>query len=130
MKNYDIKPYVEKSLKYYTDFRNIAGKDIYEEDIKEWMDNSLVLIENGGSHFFLTKNKDFNTLTKQYSIRYKQVKEENIYKNLKVKCNVINPLFDYKLLEMSKNDKDYYSVDEFHPSNKGYVIWGNLFNDY
>lgn len=30
----------------------------------------------------------------------------------------------------SKSDPDYYSSDEFHPSGKGYIIWGNLINEY
>lgn len=31
---------------------------------------------------------------------------------------------------ISKLDPNYYSSDEFHPSGKGYIIWGELINDH
>ena len=81
-------------LDFYADFRNIVGKNIYQDAIEEWKNNSLVLIENGGKSFFLTKNTYTDGLTGDSSIYYKQVKEEDIKSNLKVKCNIINPKFD------------------------------------
>ena len=100
--------YNEMSLEYYSDFRNLIGHDVYPELIKEWTDKSLVLIENGGKSFFLTKNRMVDCLTKEIRVYYKQVQSADILNNLKVKLNVINPKFDFIFLKdfMSKKPKE------------------------
>ena len=106
---YDIPKYVEMSLDYYVDFRKLVGTDVNEELVDEWEKNSLVLIENGAKQYFLTKNKAIDSLTKDERVYYKQVREEDIFKNLKVKCNVLNPKFDYlfwkKIQDMKPAEK-------------------------
>jgi lysophospholipase L1-like esterase len=32
--------------------------------------------------------------------------------------------------DLSKQDPQYYSSDEFHPSGEGYVLWGKIINEY
>ena len=102
MSIYEIPKYVEMSLDYYTDFKNMVNNDVYEELVNEWEKETLVLIENGGKHFFLTKNKEIDSLTKDERVYYKQVREDDVFKNLKVKCNVLNPKFDFKLMKKIK----------------------------
>ena len=63
--------------------------------VKEWMEKSLPLIENGGKAFFLTKNKMFDSITKETRIYYKQVNTDDVLKTLKVRCDIINPKFCY-----------------------------------
>jgi len=53
-----LKTYKYMRLEYYSDFRNLVKQDVvYKEFVEEWSDNSLKLIEDGGSMFYLTKNK-------------------------------------------------------------------------
>lgn len=92
---YEIPKYNELKLDYYPDFRNLVGKELYPEWVNEWKNNALVLVENGGKSFFLTKNRAIDSLTKEERVYYKQVKVEEIIGNLKVKCKIINPKFDY-----------------------------------
>jgi len=54
--------------------------------------------------------------------------------------NVINDIGDKNRIKfidlykntysLSKSELNYYSADEFHPSGKAYVIWGNLINEH
>jgi hypothetical protein len=74
MSLYTIPTYHEAALDYYPDFRNIVGEETDIELVQEWQKNSLVLIENGGKSFFLTKNKAIDSLTKDERVYWKQVK--------------------------------------------------------
>ena len=115
----EIEEYKEPySLDYYIDFHNLINKTIYEEQIEEWLNNTIVKIESGGKGFFLTKNKKFDRLTKMYSVYYKPVKDVEILKNLAVKCNVKNILFDKKIkikIEEAINDK---KNEKYTPNEK------------
>ena len=64
---------------------------------------------NGGKSFFMTKNLDINPETKEKTIFYKPVKQEEVLKTLDVNCNIINPKFDYKYWE-STNDLSSYKL--------------------
>ena len=87
--------YIEMSLGFYPDFRNLVSKDIDLQLIEEWSFNAITLIENGGKSFFLTKNSAYDDLTKETRIYHKQVKEDDLLKSLKVRSNILNPKFDY-----------------------------------
>ena len=99
MSEFTIPEYKYFSLEYYTDFRNLVKeKEIYSEWLTEWSNNSLRLIENNGSQYFITRNKKtvvFSDKTTEIRYEWSAIKEEDIYKNLKVKCNVINQFQDY-----------------------------------
>lgn len=84
-------------LEYYTDFKYLAGKTVPEHFIKEWMDNSLKLIDNDGDQFFITKNKRikiFSDKTREEFDEWKPIKLENIEKSLQIVCNVLNEKYD------------------------------------
>jgi hypothetical protein len=104
----DLTPYKEMQLDYYEDKKNITNKEVTEALAEEWMNKSLVLIENGGSPFFLTKNhciKEFGS-HKEDCIEYRQIKKtELINEGCDVKCKVLNPSFDHQLWSQYKNAK-------------------------
>ncbi len=66
-----------------------------------------------------------NYRTKKFNETIKDVVNNIGYKE---RIKLID-LYDSTYL-LSRYDPNYYSSDEFHPSNKGYVIWGNIINEY
>jgi len=106
LSQYVMPKYVEMSLEYYNDYENIINKDVSIELVDEWCNNSLVLIDNGGKSFFLTKNKRVDRLTKEVSYYWKQVLEKNMLDHLKVICNILNPEYDFDF------SNDFYSQSE------------------
>lgn len=106
----DVPPYDEPRTVLYTDFESLVGKTVYPQIVQEWCNNTIVLINNGGNQFFLTKNKRIDSLTKEQSIYYKQITEKNIMQNLRVSCNVINEGFDYEFW-MANKDKKMKEID-------------------
>ena len=105
--------YVEPSFDLYTDFEKLVNKEVYIERVSYWCKSSIVLINNGGNHFFLTKNKRIDSMTNEASIYYKQVSEKNLLNNLNVNCYVINEGYDAKFAleynEMSKQEREKVS---------------------
>ena len=105
--------YVEPSFDLYTDFEKLVNKEVYIERVSYWCKSSIVLINNGGNHFLMTKNKRIDSMTNEASIYYKQVSEKNLLNNLNVNCYVINEGYDAKFAleynEMSKQEQDRVS---------------------
>lgn len=95
--------FLEGKLEFYADFRELVGKEINIGTVQYWCDNTIVLVENSGNQFFLTKNKRIDPLTKEESIYYRQVSTKNIYTNLKVNCFGRNPDFDKKIYDKYKD---------------------------
>ena len=95
MSIYKIPKYEEIQLNYYPDFRNLVCKDVYPEVVDEWCRNTLVLIENGGKGYFLTKNRTIDSMTHEERVCYRAIKEEDIMRNLFAECNILNPSFDH-----------------------------------
>ena len=104
----EVPSYEEPKTSLYTDFESFVNKEIYVNTLDEWCQNSIVLINNGGNHFFLTKNQRVDSMTNEVSIYYKQVSEKTIMSNLKAKCLVLNDSYDY---EFSQN---YYNLPVKH----------------
>ena len=106
MTEYDMPKYEYFSLEYYTDFRNLVKhKEIYIEWVEEWSNNCINLIENNGHQHFITKKKEvivFSDKTTEIRDEWKPIKEEDIYKNLRVKCDVINTFRDYDFCQKYK----------------------------
>lgn len=65
-----------------------------------------------------------NYRTKQFNKTIKDVVRNIGYKDRIKEIDLYNSTY-----LISKSNPNYYSSDEFHPSNKGYVIWGNLINE-
>lgn len=101
----EIPKYEEPQTALYTDFESFVNKEIYVDILDEWCNNSIVLINNGGNHFLLTKNKRVDSMTKETSIYYKQVSERTLMNNLRVNVKVINDKFDYKFLNENCDKK-------------------------
>jgi hypothetical protein len=99
LSDFKIPKYIETRLDYYTDFKNLAGKEVSIEILEEWEANTIILIENGGKHFFLTKNESVDCLTKERIVYYKQLSEDDLFKNLRVRCDAINPTFNFSFWE-------------------------------
>ena len=124
-------------LNYYTDFRNIIKQDnIYLEWVERWAENSLVLIENDGKPFYLTRNKRvimFSDKTKEIRDEWKPVKIEDIEKSLKIKCNIINPYYDYefhqKYLKLKPKERKELGMTKEELNKKiNKYIYGTLGN--
>jgi len=64
LKGYIIPKYQEVSLTHYADFKKLVNKEIPLNYALKWMKESVVLIENGGKNFYLTKNKSLDIVTK------------------------------------------------------------------
>jgi hypothetical protein len=109
MTEFNIPEYKYFSLDYYTDWRYLVKeKEVYTEWLDEWANNSLHLIENDGKQYFITRNKRtvvFSDKTTEIRDEWKPVKEEEIYKNLKVKCNAINQYQDYEFTQKYRKMK-------------------------
>lgn len=92
-----IPPYSEMSLSQYSDYTNFIGVDVMPALVEEWMNNSIVLIDNGGKSYFLTKNFYNDVRSKEKRITYKSVAEKDVLNNLKVKVQVLNPYYNKAL---------------------------------
>jgi hypothetical protein len=124
----EIPKHIDFRLDYYTDFRNLLKqKVIYPEWVNEWVNNSLVLIENDGKQFYLTRNKRvivFGDNTKEIRDEWKPVPCFEIEKNLKVKCDILNPFYDYvfhqKYKKMKPKEKKEISKEMVERKTKKY----------
>ncbi len=67
----------------------------------------------------------FNLRTKQFNKTIKDVINDIGDKDRIKLIDLYNSTY-----AISKSKPDYYSADEFHPSGKAYVIWGNLINEH
>jgi len=67
---YQIPVYKELTLSNYFDFKNLVGKEVDLGLVEEWVNNSLVLIENGGAPFFLTKERSMDKTVNMDRITY------------------------------------------------------------
>ncbi len=101
----EIPEYEEPKTDLYTDFESFVNKEIYENTLNEWCTNSIVLVNNGGNHFFLTKNKRVDSLSGEESVYYKQVSEKTIMNNLRVNTRVINEQYDYEFYVANSEKK-------------------------
>jgi hypothetical protein len=117
-----VPQYVEPRTKLYTDYKTFVGKIVEPTLVQEWCNNAIVLIDNGGKHFFLTKNKRVDSMTKEKSIYYKQIREQEIMANLRVACFGVNDKFDGKFWEENKNRKPKDMTDAENQKIKKYVF--------
>lgn len=127
---YTIPKFVELKLDYYTDFKNIVGKDIELELLKKWSDNALVLIEGSGKSFFLTVNSQFDFLSKEERKVYEPVKKQHLFDALQVNCNVINNDFNLEAFKEFSNLSEKKQKSEFDnmTDKEKLSIRKNLFN--
>jgi hypothetical protein len=127
MSTYEIPMYDEIRLGFYRDKKHLIAQEIHIDFAQEWMNNSLVLIDNGGKQFFLTKNERYDSFIKENSIFYEQVKSDELLRSLKVKCNIINPYFDSEFLievqKMSKSEVSNLDYEDFKSLQKNMFSW-------
>lgn len=120
-----IKKYVYPRYEYYNDYKKFVNKEISLELLLNWVNSCIVLIDNGGSEYFYTKEKRINYFgDKTYEIcdnwNMKSVKE--VLGNLKVIVKVINPYFGLELKNVDTKSKylfNYLSNDSV--KNQGFI---------
>jgi len=94
-----IPEYNGGDFNYYSDYSKLIGVNINEDIVDRWIENGIALIDSGGKSCMLTKNREFDNLTKQMTCSYKMIKLIEILRTLDVMVNIINPNYD-----MSKAD--------------------------
>jgi len=112
MSAYKIPVYKEMSLSHYYDFKNLVGKEVDLDVAVEWLNNSVVLIENGGAAFFLTKCKTIDNVTKTERVTYKPIKKDVLFDNLDAKCLIRNNKYDYDYCVANKKVKNKEGLDQ------------------
>jgi hypothetical protein len=130
MSNKKIKKYNDTSFQYFTDYRKLVNKEVYQEEVDEWVNNTLKLILNGGKMFFITKNKniirhDDGRVEHRDTWTPRKIKE--IEETLKPNCNIINPFYDYdfysRYMRMTNKEKSMLklSKEELHKKIKKFA---------
>jgi hypothetical protein len=110
IKKDELKSYKEVRLEFFEDKENIQNQEVTEALVQEWVNNSMVYIENGGAPFFVTKNKKvkvFDNFT-EVCHEFEQVKIDKLLQDhgsMAVKCLVLNPDFDVRVWNQFKDAK-------------------------
>lgn len=99
------------SISYFEDYENLRERSIGMNMACEWINNSIVLISNGGNSYFLTRNSEKDNITNIHNIFYKIATKKFLLSILDVKCNIENPNFDIKYWTEHKNDKNKKDLD-------------------
>ena len=89
-------------LNFYSDYFKLVGITIQPVIIDKWIANSIAFIDSGGKSCMLTKNKEFDRLTKQIISSYKMIKMNDFARTMDVKITTFNPNYD---AEVSKKIK-------------------------
>lgn len=103
----DAPEYNYKPLRWFKDYVNITTtekKVVSELAVKEWVDNTFAWIENDGTGHYIALNEGIDVITKSTDRKYKILEEKDIYKSLKICCNIANPKFDKKYYEKWVNN--------------------------
>lgn len=104
-----LKKYKYERYEFYNDYKKFVAKDVIMDHLMEWLNNAIVLIDNGGCEFFYTKERYihyYSDNTKEEIITWNMKKISDVYDNLKVIVNVINPFYGLNLREGPQNN--YY----------------------
>ena len=108
LSSYEVPIHDQFPLNVFSDFQHLTGREVDEEIVTEWMENTLTMIVNGGASFVMTKNKLVDHTTKEVSIFYTEVKEEILLKNIARNVSINNPSYsitmgnEYALLSTNK----------------------------
>lgn len=110
----NIPSYQYPSLEYYGDFVKLVELQRISFDwVNEWSYNSLILIENGGNPFFLTKNQKIeefrsspcgdrpSPITRD---EWLPKKLPDVKESLKVCCNIRNPFYHSSVAAKYQNN--------------------------
>ena len=108
-----IPEYNGGKFNYYSDYSKLIGVNIKPDIVDKWIENGIALIDSSGKSCILTKNRDYDHLTKQMACSYKMIKLIDIMKTLDVIVNIINPDYD-------KNKAD--KIDKKILKNPGYKM--------
>lgn len=98
-------------LEKYSNFKQLISEDkvIYKEWVDEWKDENIILIEDCGKMFFLTKNIRIRVLpdmTKEKVTFYEPVKMDDIKKSLYVECKIENLKYNINKVYEKNGKKD------------------------
>ena len=94
LSEYTYSDYEDLTYDYFPDYKKLVNKENELENVTEWLNNSISLIENGGANFILTKNKSIDCITNLERIYYQHLNIEDFQKGIDVECNIINPEYD------------------------------------
>ena len=123
----NIPKYIYPRLNYFSDYQNLMNKDILINEAYEWLNNSVVLIDNYGNNHFLTKHKmihRYQDKTTEAIDKWTHVKQNDLVRMLKININVINNDYDpQKVIE--------YNLIKTKIEKKQFEIkYGNLIKKY
>jgi hypothetical protein len=85
---------IASDYQYFIDFRRIMQQPAVElSDIIDWARNCITVIDDGGNHYYLTKNLNILDATQQEltTDSYKEVRREDLLKTLNVYINFKKP---------------------------------------
>jgi hypothetical protein len=109
----------DNNLDYFIDYKKFITKDVvYPEWVDDWIKNSIVLIQDGGDQFFLTKNKTVDPDSKEETIYYKPVKCDKVLKSLQINISLFNPFFDPKFFSEWASEEP---PPEYKPGTLNYL---------
>lgn len=101
----DIQPYVYKSYNLFSNYKEFIGKVLDRDVIDEWVKNTFVIVNGVGKELFYIRDKKEDALN-IFTINYTPNKPLEVYATLKVRCHIINPLFDESYYEEHKDKRD------------------------
>lgn len=108
----------DKNIQYFCDYTYFIDQERTVECALKWVNNCLVMINNGGKSFIMTKNKHIDPETNESSILYTQLEPRVLLSNLTVACKLLNPSFNADKEESDDNPKYNYISMGNNLSNK------------
>ena len=129
-----LKPYKSIKLNYFDDYVNLLNRELSEQILKEYFNNCIFYIDNGGKHFYITKNKkkyiDIDKSTLYYN-DYKIIKKTDLldcldvnihqtglYYNLGRNKGGKSPLLGYLQENTRKRKIKHYKDIDYYPHLK------------
>ena len=115
----NIEIYKYPKYEYYNDYKKFVNKEISIEKLTNWLNNAIILIDNGGCEYFYTREKNiFYHEDKTYEVNdsWNMRKIKDVYKNLEVIIKVINPYYNLNI--ENQNTKSKYLFNYLSNENK------------
>jgi hypothetical protein len=107
----DIPKYSEPEVNDYNDYDRLVDEEIELEYAEEWLNNSIIFLENRGKLVYLIINKDYDVDTGEMSFEYVFQDPDTVEKSLcRMKTNIINPKYDAKLANKCEKDKKLFDT--------------------
>lgn len=123
----NVPKYIYPQLNYFSDYQNLMNRDIQIEEVGEWLNNSVVLIDNYGNNHFLTKHKiihRYQDKTIEVIDKWMHIKQNDLARMLKININVVNNNFDPQKL------KEYNLINKKNEKKEFEKKYGHLIKKY